>query len=76
MVKTQIICEKSSDEETNWLVWKCLGYSYSGATGAWTADDVFPGWKSKYPQPPDLIGVKRVSAVSREIGITAIIHHA
>ncbi|KAG5177051.1 hypothetical protein JKP88DRAFT_189458 [Tribonema minus] len=56
----KIICERSSDEETNWLAWKCLGYRCSAATGEWTADEVFPGWKSKYPQPPDLIGVTRV----------------
>eukprot|EP00953_Heterococcus_sp_UTEX-ZZ885_P032822 17120-Heterococcus_DN1.PRE.2 len=55
----KIICEGSSDEETNWLVWKCLGYRYSAADDSWSADDVFANWKSKYPTPPDLIGVTR-----------------
>jgi hypothetical protein len=61
LLRTQIICEGSSDEQTNWLVWKCLGYRYSAADDSWSADDVFANWRSKYPTPPDLIGVTRVS---------------
>jgi hypothetical protein len=64
LLHSQIICEGSSDEETNWLVCKCLGYRYSAADDSWSADDVFANWKSKYPTPPDLIGVTRVSTAA------------
>jgi hypothetical protein len=42
------------DNEVNLLLWKCLGYKL--IDGVWTSDDVFPKWRSKYPNPPDVIG--------------------
>jgi len=57
----KIVQESASDIDTNVLLWKCLGYSYSGDEkgGKWNSDKVFPKWKAKFPTPPDLIGVTR-----------------
>ena len=55
----RIVLSETTDEETNALVWKYLGYRYDEETGAWDASAVFPKWAKKYPQPPDLIGVTR-----------------
>ena len=49
---------ETTDEETNALVWKYLGYRYDEETGEWDASAVFPKWAKKYPQPPDLIGAR------------------
>lgn len=49
---------RSTDLEVNTLVWKGLGYRL--VNEEWTADQVFPKWKEKYPTPPDLIGMQRV----------------
>eukprot|EP00904_Undaria_pinnatifida_P004101 jgi/Undpi1/13692/HiC_scaffold_9.g03346.m1 len=56
----KIMGEKCTDEQMNWLVWKCLGYRYNAAEDTWVAEEVFPKWKDKYPEPPDLLGVTRV----------------
>eukprot|EP00903_Cladosiphon_okamuranus_P011913 g11189.t1 len=56
----KIVAEKSTDEELNWLLWKCLGYRYNPDTDEWKAVMVFPRWQEKYPEPVDLIGVTRV----------------
>jgi hypothetical protein len=55
----QIILSETPDQEVNLLVWKCLGYEQDQATGEWRNDNCFPKWREKYPNPPDLIGVKR-----------------
>jgi len=55
----RIVLSETTDEETNALVWKYLGYRYDEATGEYDASAVFPKWAKKYPQPPDLIGVTR-----------------
>ena len=55
----RIVLSETTDEETNALVWKYLGYRYDAATGEYDASAVFPKWAKKYPQPPDLIGVTR-----------------
>ena len=53
----KFVREEVSDQEVNELVWRCLGYRR--VDGAWNADQVFPKWRAKYPQPPDLVGVTR-----------------
>jgi len=53
------VLQENTDEEVNFLVWKCLGYRYNPETEEWTNEDVFPKWREKYPSPPDLIGVTR-----------------
>ena len=55
----RIVLSETTDEETNALVWKYLGYRYDAANGEYDASAVFPKWAKKYPQPPDLIGVTR-----------------
>ena len=55
----RIVLQETTDEETNELVWKYLGYRYDSATGTYDASGVFPKWAKRYPQPPDLIGVTR-----------------
>ncbi|KAL3918269.1 MAG: hypothetical protein SGPRY_006081 [Prymnesium sp.] len=59
-----IVLSETSDEQTNELVWKYLGYT-RGPDGEWDASAVFPNWRKKYPTPPDLIGVTRT--YSREV---------
>ncbi|CAM9995071.1 unnamed protein product [Scytosiphon promiscuus] len=49
-----------TDNEVNWLVWKCLGYRYDADKDSWSNEKVFPRWKERYPDPPDLLGVTRV----------------
>jgi hypothetical protein len=56
----RILKMKCSDLEANTLVWKCLGYRFDESTDEWTAAEVFPKWKEKFPSPPDLIGMQRV----------------
>jgi hypothetical protein len=54
-----------TDLEVNTLVWKCLGYRFDPKGGNWTATNVFPKWKERFPSPPDLIGMQRI--YSKEI---------
>ena len=49
-----------TDLEVNTLVWKCLGYRFDSTTEEWTATEVFPKWKERFPTPPDLIGMQRI----------------
>jgi Domain of unknown function (DUF1823) len=49
-----------TDLEVNTLVWKCLGYRFDPESKEWTARDVFPKWKERFPTPPDLIGMQRI----------------
>ena len=55
----KIVQEETTDIDTNVLVWKCLGYSYNAETQTWGNDKCFPKWKTKFPEPPDVIGVTR-----------------
>lgn len=55
-----ILAQTCTDEEVNWLAWKCLGYRYDAVTDTWSSDGVFPLWKKRYPEAPDLIGVTRI----------------
>lgn len=36
------------------------GYRYNADEETWEAEEVFPKWKDRYPEPPDLLGVTRV----------------
>ena len=61
----RILKIKCTDLEANTLVWKCLGYRFDESAGEWTAAEVFPKWKERFPSPPDLIGMQRT--YSKEI---------
>jgi Domain of unknown function (DUF1823) len=57
----KIVNLQCTDAECNNLAWKCLGYKYdSDAKNFVLSSDVFPKWAAKYPEAPDLIGVKRI----------------
>jgi hypothetical protein len=56
----RILRVECSDLEANTLVWKGLGYRFDPDKEEWTTDQVFPKWKEKFPQPPDLIGMQRI----------------
>lgn len=56
----KIIERKANDLEVNTLVWKCLGYRFDVDKEEWTSLEVFPKWKDRFPDPPDVIGMKRV----------------
>jgi hypothetical protein len=49
----------ATDLEVNTLVWKCLGYRFDDINEQWEATEVFPLWKERFPNPPDLIGMRR-----------------
>jgi hypothetical protein len=36
------------------------GYRYIPSEGRWDNTNVFPRWREKYPDPPDLVGMTRV----------------
>ena len=50
-----ILDDNLSDEVTNQLVWRSLGYRYSEADQTWSAQNVDEAWLAKYPHPPDFI---------------------
>lgn len=56
----KILMLENTDLETNTLVWKCLGYRFDEEAEEWTAKEVFPNWKEKFPEPPDFIGMSRI----------------
>jgi len=56
----RIIELKSTDQETNELVWRCLGYRFDRESSSWKNEEVFAKWRERYPEPPDLIGVRRI----------------
>lgn len=56
----KILMIECTDLEVNTVVWKCLGYRFDEEKQEWTAAEVFPNWKEKYPNPPDLIGMARI----------------
>ncbi len=43
---------------------RCLGYTKNEATDEWDNTNVFPKWREKYPNPPDLIG--------KNLGVTCV----
>jgi hypothetical protein len=63
----KIVNLETSDQQCNALAWKCLGYRklrippfFPGPIpDLYSNEKVFPKWKLKYPQPPDLIGITR-----------------
>jgi hypothetical protein len=61
----RILQIESSDLEVNTLVWKGLGYRFDPESEEWKNDECFPKWRSKFPTPPDLIGMQRI--YSKEI---------
>eukprot|EP00752_Nemacystus_decipiens_P006874 g6175.t1 len=56
----KVVAEKSTDDELNWLLWKCLGYRYNPETDTWKPVSVFPRWQERYPEPVDFVGVTRI----------------
>mmetsp|Transcript_11689 Transcript_11689/g.30457 ORF Transcript_11689/g.30457 Transcript_11689/m.30457 type:complete len:227 (-) Transcript_11689:191-871(-) len=54
----RIVQLDTTDEETNELAWRCLGYMPRG-DGSWDSSTAFAKWRDKFPQPPDLIGITR-----------------
>lgn len=36
------------------------GYRYVPEEGRWDSTNVFPKWRARYPDPPDLVGVTRI----------------
>ena len=56
----KIIDRTASDLDVNTLVWKCLGYRFDEEAREWTAAEVFPKWKERYPTPPDVVGMQRI----------------
>lgn len=51
----------------------CPGYRYNAEEQTWGADEVFPKWKAKYPEPPDVLGVTRVYEKHIDMPIMAAI---
>lgn len=56
----KIVNLEATDLQCNQLCWKCLGYLYDPSTGDYDNSNVFPKWREKYPNPPDVIGMKRI----------------
>lgn len=56
----KIIDRTASDLEVNTLVWKCLGYRFDPDAQTWTTAEVFPKWKERFPEPPDVVGMQRI----------------
>ena len=56
----KIVNLEATDTECNYIAWKCLGYRYNIEKKIFEGSDkVFPKWLAKYPNPPDVIGIKR-----------------
>mmetsp|Transcript_4464 Transcript_4464/g.13978 ORF Transcript_4464/g.13978 Transcript_4464/m.13978 type:complete len:246 (+) Transcript_4464:1-738(+) len=55
----KIVREECSDDQVNALVWQCLGYRLQ-QDGTYDATEVFPKWRARFPEPPDLVGITRV----------------
>jgi len=58
----RIVNLEATDNQCNQLCWKCLGYDFvevREGNSYYDNSRVFPKWKSKYPNPPDLIGITR-----------------
>lgn len=56
----KIVNLQCNDLEVNTLVWKCLGYRFDADDEEWKPDEVFPNWRERYPNPPDLVGMSRI----------------
>lgn len=55
----KIVMLEATDQQCNDLFWNCLGYRYDAETQTYDNGKVFPKWRGKYPNPPDVIGVTR-----------------
>ena len=56
----KIVNLEATDTECNYIAWKCLGYRYNNEKKIFEgSENVFPKWLTKYPNPPDIIGIKR-----------------
>ncbi len=55
----KIVQLETTDIDANVLLWKCLGYTFDAENNRWTNENVFPKWRAKFPEPPDMIGVTR-----------------
>jgi hypothetical protein len=56
----KIVKLETSDEECNYICWKCLGYRYDTDSKTFKlSEEVFPKWAKKYPEPCDVIGITR-----------------
>ena len=56
----KIVNLETTDQQCNYLAWKCLGYQYNNDTKHFEmSPKVFPKFAANYPTPPDLIGVTR-----------------
>lgn len=62
--------ELATDLEVNTLVWKCLGYRFDSVSEKWNDAEVFPKWKERFPDPPDLIGMRRL--YSRDVDLPSL----
>lgn len=56
----KIVNLEATDEQCNQLCWKCLGYRYVPEIDRYENSQVFPRWKERFPDPPDLIGIQRI----------------
>jgi len=56
-VLVSIVRQEMPDQEVNELVWKYLGYARTAE--GWDSSGVFPGWRKRFPEPVDLVGVTR-----------------
>ena len=56
----RIVKSECTDLEVNTLVWKGLGYRFDPEKEEWNNSECFPNWREKYPNPPDLIGMRRI----------------
>lgn len=56
----KIVNLECTDQDCNYIAWKCLGYVFDENTSKFILSPaVFPKWAAKYPEPPDLIGITR-----------------
>lgn len=56
----KIVSLEATDQECNYLCWKCLGYRYNEKEEKFeSSSEIFPKWLLKYPTPPDVIGLTR-----------------
>ncbi len=42
------------------LLFPNAGYRYVTNEGRWDNSKVYPKWRARYPEPPDLVGVTRI----------------
>lgn len=54
-----IVTLVASDRQCNALAWKCLGYTYHAHNQSYTNEGVFQSFRTRFLEPPDVIGVTR-----------------